>query len=234
MSSHPIMVVTLCVPPEKEVEFSDFYQHSFLTSMLRDCPEILAIRRYEELGTSGTVRWYDKQFLTIYELASDEALENADELFKRSSLADVMREFQQWKANHLTSFSRSSFKPVWEHERTERDGRFGSRPFLLFSAEFNSESEDEFNEWYQDSYLPMQIADVPLWSCCHRYKSVGKDPARYLTFFEAADENNLNRCMKDLRAPHRITANYDWHRRFQAAASWHDTRNFQCIYRRPG
>lgn len=66
------MVVSLSVPPEKEAEFNAFYQHTFLAAMLRDCPEIRSIRRYEEMGTSGTLRWYDKQFLTIYEMASDE------------------------------------------------------------------------------------------------------------------------------------------------------------------
>ncbi len=234
MSSNPIMVVSLSVPPEKEAEFNAFYQHSFLAAMLRDCPEIRSIRRYEELGTSGTLRWYEKQFLTIYELASDEVLDNVDELFKRSSLTDVMREFQLWKSNSLRNFNRVSYKATWAHERVAQDGHFGSRPFLMFAAEFKSEHEEDFNAWYQDTYLPAQVADIPLWSGCHRYKSVNQETTRYITFFEAADEYNLNRCMKDLRAPHRIAANYEWQRRFEMSSAWWETRNFHCIYRRPG
>lgn len=234
MNSRPIMVVSLCVPPEKEAEFNAFYHHSFLAAMLADCPEIKSIRRYEELGTSGTLRWYDKQFLTIYELESDEIVSKVDELFNRSSLTDVMREFKQWKSNHLRNFQRSTYKATWAHDRIPPDGPFGSRPFLLFSAEMKPEFEEEWTQWYQDSYLPLQVADIPMWSACRRYLSVDREQQRHLTFFEATDEYTLGRCMADLRAPHRVSANYEWHRRFEKASLWHSTTSFRCIYRRPG
>ena len=60
MAAKPIMVVTLSVPPEKEAEFDAFYHHRFLPAMLKDAPEVVSIRRYEELGVSGTLRWINK------------------------------------------------------------------------------------------------------------------------------------------------------------------------------
>ena len=234
MNSNPIIVVSLSVPPEKEAEFNAFYQHTFLSVMLRDCPEILSIRRYEELGTSGTLRWHDKKFLTIYELDTDKAIDSTKDLFDRPELTDVMREFEQWKSNHLRAVSRVTYKNTWSHPRVAPEGPFAARPFLLFSAEMKPELETEFMDWYENSYLPVQVADIPLWSACRRYVSVEQEPRRHLTFFESTDEYTLGRCMQDLRAPHRIHANYEWHRRFEKSSTWHDATNFRCIYRRPG
>jgi hypothetical protein len=234
MPERPIMVVSLGVPPEKEAEFDAFYHHRFLPAMLKDAPDISSIRRYEEIGVSGTLRWINKQFLTIYELQSEEALASVDEMFTRPSLQDLVGEFQQWKNNHLRNFNRSTYLNSWTHERQAWDGPFGGRPFLLWAHEMKPEFDESFQEWYENSYLPLQVADIPGWSACRRYTSINREPVRRLTFFEAADDAALKRCTEDLRSDHRVRENYEWQRRVDQAVLWHDAASFRMIYRRPG
>ncbi|MBX9722713.1 MAG: hypothetical protein K2X81_15040 [Candidatus Obscuribacterales bacterium] len=234
MAANPIMVVTISVPPEKVAEFDAFYHHRFLSAMLKDSPEILAIRRYEEANISGTLRWYNKQFITIYELDSEDSVAKVDEMFARPAIVDLVREFQQWKGNHLRNFSRITYLNTWTHERKPWDCPFGSRPLFIWSHEMKPELDEQFQEWYENSYLPLQVADIPAWSACRRYTSINQEKKRRLTVFEAADNANLDRCLDDLRAGHRVAENHEWQRRVQAAVEWQDAASFHIIYRRPG
>lgn len=234
MAAKPIMVVTLSVPPEKESEFNAFYHHRFLPAMLNDSPEITSIRRYEEAGISGTLRWYNKQFLTVYELASEFEVEKVDELFTRPAVADLVGEFLQWKTNHLRNFSRITYLNTWTHDRMPWDCPFGSRPIFIWQHEMKPELDDEFQEWYQESYLPLQVADIPAWAAVRRYASVNREQTRRMTVFEAADEETLNKCLNALRTGHRVWQNYEWHRRVEPAVLWQDATSFRMTYRRPG
>lgn len=234
MEANPVMLITLSVAPEKEGEFNAFYHHRFLPAILAAAPEITNIRRYEELNTSGSLRWYNKQYVTIYEFADRDGISKGDEIFQRAGVKDVVMEFQTWKTNDLRNFSRISYTPRWEHPRMPSDGRFGSRPFLLWSLEMKPDLDQEFQDWYETRYLPLQVADIPGWSACRRYSSVGREPVRHLTLFEAPDENVLMRCLNDLRALHRTGQNREWKRRVDPAVTWHDATSFSCIYRRPG
>ena len=234
MAAKPIMVVTLSVPPEKEAEFNAFYHHKFLPAMLKDAPEILSIRRYEEAGINGTLRWYNKQFLTIYELDSEETVNKVDELFARPAVTDMVGEFQQWKTNHLRNFSRITYLNTWSHERQPMDGAFGSRPIFVWQHELKPELDEAFQEWYQKSYLPLQVADIPHWAAARRYTSVNREQTRRITVYEAPDDATLARCLNDLRADHRVWQNYEWHRRLEPAVLWQDAASFKIMYRRPG
>jgi len=91
-----------------------------------------------------------------------------------------------------------------------------------------------FQEWYEEKYLPLQLADIPGWCACRRYSSVNRDPLRHLTIFEAQDESTLSQCLKDLRALHRVAQNREWKRRLEPAVNWHDATSFRCIFRMPG
>jgi hypothetical protein len=230
----PIMVVTLSVNPEDEAEFNDFYHHQFLPEMLHEVPDITCIRRYEEHGVGGTLRWYNKQYLTIYELVSERVVPKVDEFFTRPRLKSVMEKFQEWKTKSLRNFTRITYLPRWEHDRKSWDGAFGSRPFFLWSLEMKPEMDSAFQDWYENDYLPLQVADIPTWAGVRRYTSVKRDPVRHLTFFEAEDEQVLIRCLTELRSAHRINQNYEWNRRVEPAVSWHDATSFRPIYRRPG
>lgn len=234
MAGNLIVVVNFSIAPEKEAEFTEFYHHRYLPALLAQVPAIRTIRRYEELGIGGTLRWYNKQFLTIYSLASDVTSSGVEEFFTRLSPQEVMIELMQWKANALRNFTSMAYEETWSHERGAEAGPFRGGPFFLWSLEMRPELDEPFQRWYEEDYLPLQVADIPTWSGVHRFRSVNREQVRHLTFFEAAGEEALVRCLTDLRAPHRISQNYEWQKRVEPATLWHDATSFRPIYRRPG
>jgi len=228
------MVVSLSVAPEQHAAFTEFYHHQFLPQMLKAVPEIQCIRRYEELGTGGTLRLYNKQTITIYELKPETDLSKVDEFFELPSLRETVDAFGHWKSKSLRNFSRITYKPRWESERNASSAPFEENSFFLWSLEMKPDLDDAFQVWYENEYLPLQIADIPGWTMVRRYGSVNREQSRSLTFFEAADEEGLTRCLKDLRAAHRINQNYEWQKRVEDGANWQESTSFRAIYRRPG
>lgn len=229
--SKPIILVNFSVPPDVAPEFTTFYHHEFLPCIARESADVANIRRYEEFGVGASLRWYNKQYLTIYQLVDEEAVARADSIFQNTAVEGVIKQFRQWKDKSLRNFSRITFVPGWAHKRRTADEFSG--PFFLWQLEMKPELDAEFQKWYQDEYLPLQIADIPTWSNCRRYKSHASDQTRHLTIFETADEQTLARSVEDLRAPHRIQANFEWQRRVEPAVSWHDASSFRPIFRFP-
>jgi hypothetical protein len=225
-----ILVVGLSVPPDKEPRFNEFYNHCFLPKLLKETPEFIRVTRFEEFGVGGTLRWYNKQFLTIYELESEECISKVDSLFGRPAVADVVKTFREWKDNELKNFSRITYRHTWIHAR--RMPSAGWPWMFVWQLETKPEMDAEFQTWYQNDYLPLQVASIN-WTGCRRYASVDRDPRRHLTLFEAADEANLVRCLIDLRSPHRVNQNYAWQERVGQAVNWHDATSFKPIYRFP-
>ncbi|MBX9692424.1 MAG: hypothetical protein K2Z81_08575 [Cyanobacteria bacterium] len=232
MQPNPLMIIALGVAPEKEGEFNEFYQHRFLPAVLASSADVVSIRRYEELTAPGTVRLQTKQYLTIYELDGVEALGRSDGIFQSEGMRDLVTEFQAWKNNDLRNFSRINYQPSWTHERGTPDGPFGARPLTLWSLDVEPDLDVDFNNWYEATYLPLQIADIPGWCAVRRYFSQNRDPKRFLTFFESADESALNRSVGDLGALHRVSQNREWKRRVERAAVWHEVMSFRCVYLR--
>ncbi len=234
MAASPIMVVSLSVAPEQHAAFTEFYQHQFLPQMLKSVPEIQCIRRYEELGSSGSQRLYNKQTITIYELSPETDLAQVDRFFQVPALKETVDQFQHWKSKSLRNFSRITYEPKWESERNFGSKPFNGTSFFLWGLEMKPEPDEEFQKWYENEYLPLQISDIPNWTGVRRYASTGRELRRYLTFFEAADEEGLARCLKDSRAAHRINQNYEWQKRVEEGAVWQESMSFRAIYRRPG
>jgi hypothetical protein len=230
---NPIMVINFSVNPDAEPEFNQFYHGTFIPRLVKFSPEILNVRRYEESGVGGSLRWYNKQFLTIYQLKDEESLAQTDAIFERAAVVDTVKEFRQWKDKALRNFSRINFDCTWIHGRQPQDGAFAARPFFLWQLEMKPDLDADFQKWYENDYLPLQVAEIPSWVGAVRYASVGRDPIRHLTFFETADEANLSRALMDLRAPHRIEQNYQWQQRVDPAVTWHDATCFRPIYRWP-
>jgi hypothetical protein len=229
----PIMLVNFSVAPDVETAFTKFYHHEFLPTVLSHSPEIKNVRRYEEFAFGGAARWYNKQVLTIYQLAGAEAMANSDVIFARDEVKAVVNKFREWKEKSLRNFSRITFAPSWSHARTPHEGPFVGRPFFLWQLEMRPEADAEFQKWYEQTYLPLQIAEIPTWSGAVRYKSVEREPLRHLTVFEADNEAVLSRCLVDLRSAHRIEANLDWQQRVEPFVSWHDASSFRPIFRWP-
>ena len=229
--SKPFILVNFSVPPDVTPQFTEFYQHEFLPAVMAASPEIANIRRYEEFGVGGTLRWYNKQYLTIYQLVDEKAIARADAIFQNTAVQSVVAKFREWKDRSLRNFSRMTFTPTWSHKRQTEE--LFSGPFFLWQLEMKPELDAEFQKWYQNEYLPLQVAEIPTWSSARRYQSHGTEQPRHLTFFETANEPNLLRALEDLRSAHRIQANYDWQKRVEPAVTWQDATSFRPIYRWP-
>lgn len=229
--SKPLIVVNFSVPPDVAPEFTAFYHHEFLPHMAKHTPEIHSIRRYEEFGVGASLRWYNKQFLTIYQLADESAIVRSDAIFETAAVENAVKRFRDWKGKSLRNFSRMTFVPTWKHKRQIGDEFSG--PMFVWQHELKPELDADFQKWYEDEYLPLQIADIPTWSSCRRYRSHGVEQVRHLTVFETTSEDTLSRCQDDLRSAHRIQANYEWQRRVEPAVLWHDATSFRPYFRWP-
>lgn len=225
--SKPIILVNFQVAPDVAPEFTAFYQDEFLPCILRESPEILNIRRYEEVDTTGALSGDNKQYLTIYQLIDEKAVKRADAVFQNPAVEDAVKRFRAWKDKHLKNFSRINFVPSWAGKHGVSDDFSG--PFFLQQLELKPEIDGAFEKWYQADYLPRQITDGTNWSNCRRYKGHGADQARSLTIFEAADDQVLARALADLRAAHDLRGN----ERIEAAAAWQNAAGFRSILRLP-
>ncbi len=234
MAINPIIVVSLSVAPEQHAAFTEFYHHHFLPAMLKETPEVVNIKRFEEMGSGGSLRLYNKQTVTIYELKHDYDVAKADELFARESLKETVEAFSNWKSKSLRNFSRISYQQTWASDRNASRAIFHDNGLFLFALDMKAPLDQEFQTWYETEYLPLQTADIPGWTSVRRFSSVGREQPRTLTFFEAADEDGVTRCLKDLRAAHRINQNYEWQRRVEEGSVWHESVSLRAIYRRPG
>ncbi len=231
----PIMVVAFSLEEAKQAEFDRFYQHQYLPKLLSVAPEIKNIVRYQsDRRVPATASEAPSgEFLTIYELASTESLKNTDEIFTRTGLAEEMAEFKRWK-EQVSGFSRINYQLTYEHARRPAAGRFGNQHLLYFTSEVLPEKVEEFRQWYQVSYLPRLMADIPSISALRRYSSwsgnaitaeksddklidkPAKPVGQFLTVMESANELTLASSIERMAAPHRLQEN-------EAMQKWLDT-----------
>lgn len=236
MPASPLMIVALSVDPDKEASFNDFYHHRYIPNLLRVVPEFVSAKRYEEFNVEGSLRWFTKRFLTVYELASEEAIEAALTGLERKERDEDRAEWDRWRATGLHDVTREVYRTIYTHPRTTWDGPFGSRPFFMVSVEVQSARRAEFDDWYKTAYLPKNLADVPTWAACRRYASVGRTPARAHTIYEAWNEAGLKESLSLMRAPHRLGDNASWHAWDSGdhpAITWEDAASFKPIFRYP-
>lgn len=234
MSEQAIMLVSLQVEPEDEAAFTDFYHHSYIPALLAAVPEILSARRYEEWGVEGSLAWFNKRFLTLYELAAPEAIDGIEAALERPGREAEKAEWARFREKSLRNVSRTCYRESWRHARQPWDGPFGSRCFFMVSVETDPAQEPAFRAWYEETYLPKILADVPTWAACRRYASVGRHEPLHHTIYEAADEAALIRSFQLMRAPYRYSSNADWAAWVGKAITWQDASSYRPIYRRPG
>lgn len=65
-------------------------------------PEFVSARRYEEHNVEGTLRWFNRRFLTIYEFASESVIDQGLKGLGRPGRTREVEEWERWKTNHLS------------------------------------------------------------------------------------------------------------------------------------
>ena len=77
MVGRPLVVVSFRLDVEQEAPFSEFYNHRYLPGLMHDVPAIRSAWRYQEHHVAGSLKYYRKQFLTIFECGSRPEAEQA-------------------------------------------------------------------------------------------------------------------------------------------------------------
>ena len=106
----------------------------------------------------------------------------------------------------------------------------------MVSVELDAERAHQFHDWYEEDYLPKNVADVPSWVACRRYSSEGREPARHLAIYEAFDLPGLDESLDMMRAPFRMAENMSWKRwdsGGRPAITWEDAATYKPIFRKP-
>lgn len=225
------MTVTLRIAPEHEAAFTEFYHHRYIPALLSNVPEIKSVWRYEEFGVTGSLRWFNKQFITHYQLADGVSSGAIESALKRPGREELTAEWDRWKSSHLRDVERNCQRLIYRHSREPLDGPFGSRPFFRVSVETDPLSADDFNQWYHESYLPKIMADVPAWAACRRYQTVGRVPSRVHTIYEVENSFSFDEAFAAMRAPHRYSSNAEWDQWVGKAITWQDATSFRPIFR---
>jgi hypothetical protein len=219
-----ILIVRLQLAPADETGFTATYHHDHLPTLLRQWPLLSRVRRYEEFGVDGSLRWFDRSFLTIHEIHAGQMLPLS------SAWPDLVPPSQK---ELLRNLEEHRFIEIYRHPRSAWDGTFGSRPFFCVSVQTDPEKGEAFDAWYQGDYLPQTMADVPAWSACRRYRSLDRSPMITHTIYEAENVAGLEEALAGMRAAHRFRSNAVWEQWVREAVTWKDASSFRPIYRLP-
>jgi hypothetical protein len=238
MNSNDIILVALSIDHRKEAEFNDFYHHDYIPNLLTVVPEIDSVRRYEEYNTDASLRYYSKQFWTIYQFASDHPCNVLEAIQKRPGREKQKAGWMEWEKKYFKNLQHATvYQERYVHPRRALEGPFNSCPFFNVSIEVNpATNEQEFNDWYEQIYLPKNLADVPTWTGCRRYSSLDSNRLRRITIYETRDELSLKRSLELMRAPYRFEENASWNQWDQGENPliiWEDAACFVPIYRYP-
>lgn len=233
MSGRPLIVHAFRLDVEQEAPFSEFYNHRFLPELMRDLPAITSAWRYQEHHVAGSLKYYRKQFLTLFECDSRPGAERV----MQAMASRPAPAFEDWQRRAMHDVEPPClYLERWAHPRVAADGTFGSRPFFMVSVELAATREQAFHDWYERDYLPRNVADVPSWTACRRYSSEGRTPRRHHAIYEAADLAGLDASLEAMRAPFRLAENMAWKQWDTGdapAITWEDAATFKPIFRKP-
>lgn len=229
-----LLIISLRIAPAQEADFTEFYHHTYIPKLLEVVPEITQAHRYEEYGVAGSLKWFTKRFLTIYELATNVSIEEINAALDRPGRESEKAEWQRWRSHGLKDLTHTTYAPIYGHDRRPLDGWFGRRPFFMVTVAVRPEADQEFRTWYEQVYLPKIMADVPTWTACHRYVSCDRQPQHYHTIYETQSLADLEESFALMRAPYRYSSNADWERWVGPAITAQDAASYRPIFCRPG
>lgn len=206
----PILLVATRIPKRYEDEFNDFYHHEYIPVILKVFPEILNARRYEEMNT-GTLPSNYKQWLTVYQLQSEEAIEPLLKAMPERTGRE--KEKQRWKEFEQKMTEKKGgriYTCRYQHPRMAEGSSFGSRYLFTVTLDIKENRLEDFNRWYEDEFLPSSLADAATWSACRRYTSYNGSPTRQITVFEAENASLLERSVMLMRSGWCVKENESW------------------------
>lgn len=92
---------------------------------------------------------------------------------------------------------------------------------LILRPEF----EDEFNAWYEGSYIPSLMAAVPHFTAVHRYVGELNGARVYITDYESTVET-MDVAIAEMRTPDRAPINAEFYAWRDRAITLHESVRF--------
>lgn len=173
-----LMMVYADIPADKEEEFNRWYNEEHIDDVMA-MPGFLNAARY--VAVSG-----GPKYLACYELESPGVVNSPEH---KGLLANPT----EWAAGMAPmvigeNYSRIVYRQIFPGEVTQEVTQSDMAPALqLGRQEIPSETEDEFNEWYNTVYVP-NFETVPGCIRGRRYVAVEGGP-KYGTVYELQHEN---------------------------------------------
>ena len=87
------------------------------------------------------------------------------------------------------------------------------------------ELEDEFNAWYEGSYIPALMAAVPHFTAVHRYMGELNGERVYITDYETTVET-MDLAIAEMRTPDRASINAEFYAWRDRAITLHESVRF--------
>jgi len=228
--STTIMLVDLSIDPARHAEFDSFYHDFYIPEFLHAVPEVRTARRYAQINLLGKLDPAKARFLTIYELLSDDSIDNIEAAIARSAHREASDQFKIWKQNGLTYFDRAFYWQVHKYVRQSEDGCWNSRSLCTWRWRVKPEVSIAGAVSYLSGYANQLMNSLPSVIAHHTYLRLDSEPHNLLTVFEVSDEIPLPQLMQAINSemPHcDRTSLRDW---LAATLPDHDATSFNLIY----
>jgi hypothetical protein len=231
-ASNTIMIVDLSVEPARQSQFDSFYHDFYIPEFLKAVPEIVTARRYAQTDTVGNFDPAKVRFLSIYELASDDSVNDIEAAIARSAHQEASAQFKVWKQNGLTHFERAFYREVKRHPHQQSesvDKSSNNRSLCAFTWSLKADVESSAASWYLDEYVKLLMSTEPSWLACRTYQRMNLAPPSFLTIFEAIDQPSL---LQSMTTANEGLSEADQTRftNWQHTLATHQTLSFEAIY----
>jgi hypothetical protein len=106
---------------------------------------------------------------------------------------------------------------------TARYGRVGmTRAIYQVRLIVKPEYEDEFNAWYEGTYMPKLMRETPHFTAAHRYQTTADGDRLYVTEYETTSET-MAQAIAEMRAPSRAADNAQFYQWKERAITLHES-----------
>jgi hypothetical protein len=168
-----LLMVWVDVQPDKEEEFNRWYNEEHLAERL-SIPGILSAARYEAVSSGP-------KHLACYELESAEVTRSPEYRKFRENPTEWTKRMGPNVVG--TVYIRNVYEMIHPEKLTPEIARSGMAPALQIGRmDIPAEIEDEWNDWYNNVYVPNYMK-VPGCIRGRRYRAVVGEP-KYLTLYE--------------------------------------------------
>ena len=193
--STTIMLVDLSIESDRQTEFDLFYHDFYIPEFLHAVPEIHTARRYAQTNLLDKLDPSKAHFLTIYELLSDDSIDNIEAAIARNAHREASDQFKLWKQNGLTNFARAFYRQVSKQTDQSEHGCWSSQSLCIWQWCVKPEVTPEAALSYLSGYANQLINTLSL-RAHHTYLRLNSEQNKFLTVFDVPNEIPLLQLMQ--------------------------------------